>query len=198
MNDNPHLADDLACFITQHHAIPVPVESARDRKQWYMLDSALQQAEIEAMSKDYPKAYMDYMKNGDMYWIVKLRPFANKAIEWTIIILYDSMYPSSNSIHFRPISPNMKQIIQIIEKSNVYPKTIPHVKVQNSIIEIITDIPGPFISNSDNMHLAANRLNTVKRWIILFEKGLTNQESWNSFIELKDYTEKGVCNGGQD
>ncbi len=166
-----------------------PVDKAVVAAQWYELNPALQKAEIKAMADIHPDAKMGYLPNGKMYWTMRLRPVVcGSRKDWTLLAVYDPDHPQKRwggSVKFYPVKPNYQEMMEMVNRSSVTPKSIPHLlRDEDKQIYMCTQ-------HMDNVHdgqhrgelvtTAAACLRFAMRWITVFELGLIDQTTWSLF-----------------
>lgn len=157
------------------------------KTQWYEENPQLQKLEMKAMENIYPDAKMGYLPNGQMYWIVHMYPVVcDQKKDWTLLAIYGSDYPQQRwggSLNFYPVKPNYYEMMQMVNNSNVIPKTIPHIlrDSDDQIYLSTQERPDYFESHRLKKETAASRLRFVMRWITFFELGLVDQQTWSRF-----------------
>lgn len=165
-----------------------PVEKAVVA-QWYRQNPQLQRAEVQAMLDIKPDAKHSFLGNGKMCWTVRLRPVVcGRRKDWTILMVYDADHPQvdwGGSVKVYPVKPNLHEMQAMVNRSPVFPKSIPH---------MLTDSDGQlYMCTQDraNIHAGRNRgekvttaaacLRFAMRWITVFELGLIDQTTWSKF-----------------
>ena len=102
-------------------SIDPSVEDLDVSNQWYSRDQRIYALEIEAMASLYPNARMGFLKNGSMYWIVRICPNIDKERKnWTLLAIYDKDHPSmkrGGSVSIYPVLPNYEEMLQLINNS---------------------------------------------------------------------------------
>ncbi len=168
-----------------------PVDKAVVAVEWYKKNPALQAAEIKAMADIHPDAKMGYLPNGKMYWTVRLRPVVcGSRKDWTLLAVYDSDHPQQRwggSVKFYPVKPNYQEMMQMVNRSSVTPKSIPHLlKDSDNQIYMCTQHQNNIHAGEHKGELvttAAACLRFAMRWITVFELGLIDQKTWGLFHE---------------
>jgi hypothetical protein len=124
-----------------------------------------------------------------MYWIITIQPVVcGKRKKWSFLAVYDSDHPQARwggSVKFYPVSPNYAEMQEMVNRSFVTPKSIPHtLRDDNRQIYLCTQ-------HMNNIHhgqhkgelitTAASCLRYAMRWVTVFELGLIDQETWDLF-----------------
>ena len=167
---------------------PIP-KTIVEAPQWYQTNPQLQRLEIKAMADIHPDAKMDYLPNGKMCWTVRLRPVVcGKRKDWTLLAVYDSDHPQQRwggSVKFYPVQPNYEEMVQMVQKSCVTPKDIPHLlRDDDNQIYMCTQDKGKIFAGhrkGEKVTTAAACLRFAMRWITVFELGLIDQKTWSLF-----------------
>ena len=168
-----------------------PVDKAVVASEWYRTNPQLQKLEIKAMADIHPDAKMGYLPNGKMYWQVRIHPVVcGQRKDWTLLAVYDSDHPQQRwggSVKFYPVKPNYNEMMQLVNRSSVTPKTIPHLlrDEDNQIYMCTQDRNNIFASHEKGgkVTTAAACLRFAMRWITVFELGLIDQKTWSLFHE---------------
>jgi hypothetical protein len=167
-----------------------PVPKATVAAQWYETNPDLQRAEIVAMADTKPDATWGYLPNGKMYWTINLRPVNAKgeARNWVLLGVYDEDHPQQRwggSVKFYPVSPNYDEMMELVRKSSVTPKRIPHLLRDNDGQVYMCSQDRNRIeaghNRGDRVTTAATGLRFAMRWINVFELGLIDQKTWDLF-----------------
>ena len=159
--------------------------------QWYRTNPQLRDLEIKAMADIHPAAKMSYLPNGKMCWQVRIHPVVcGHRKDWTLLAVYDSDHPQQRwggSVKFYPVKPNYGEMMEMVNRSNVNPKTIPHLlKDENNQIYMCTQDRNNIFAGHDRgerVTTAAACLRFAMRWITVFELGLIDQNTWCLFHE---------------
>ena len=158
-------------------------------EQWYVKNPALQRAEIQAMKDIKPDAKFGYLPNGKMYCEIQLMPIiCGKRMPFNCIMIYDNDHPQicwGGSVKAYPAKPNIREMQAMVDRSHVYPKSIPH---------LLRDEDGQLYlcsQHKNNIHAgrkqgekvttAAACLRYVMRWYTIFALGLMDQTTWTKF-----------------
>ena len=157
--------------------------------QWYQTNPALQKAEIKAMMDIHPDAKMGYLPNGRMYWTLRIHPVVcGKRKDWTLLAVYDPDHPQARwggSVKFYPVKPDYNEMMQLVNKSHITPKSIPHLlRDEDNQIYMCTqhkDNIHPGTHKGELVTTAAACLRFAMRWITVFELGLMDQKTWSLF-----------------
>ena len=170
-----------------------PVDKAVVATEWYQTNPQLQKLEIKAMADIHPDAKMDYLPNGKMYWTIRIHPVVcGKRKDWTLLAVYDSDHPQQRwggSVKFYPVKPNYDEMMQMVNRSNVTPKAIPHL-LRDEDNQIYMSMSTPYRNNiyaghnkGEKVATAAAYIRFAIRWITVFEFGLIDQKAWSLFQE---------------
>lgn len=149
--------------------------------QWYESNKQLFDEEVRYMTAVMPTATYGFLKNGNMYWNIVVKPIvAGERKNWMLLAVYDPDYRQGNrggAIKFYPIKPSYDEMTEMVQDSPVTPKTIPHLMCdENYNIHIsYVDSKRTVIIN------AATALAQIMRWIAVFELGLLDQKIWTLF-----------------
>lgn len=157
--------------------------------QWYQTNPMLQKAEIKAMADIHPDAKMGYLPNGRMYWTVRIHPVVcGKRKDWTLLAVYDPDHPQQRwggSVKFYPVKPNYDEMMQLVNRSSVTPKSIPHLlRDEDDQIYMCTQDRNNISAGQhkgEKVTTAAACLRFAMRWITVFELGLIDQKTWTMF-----------------
>ena len=149
----------------------------------------LQKAEIKAMADIHPDAKMGYLPNGRMYWTVRIHPVVcGKRKDWTLLAVYDPDHPQQRwggSVKFYPVKPNYNEMMQLVNRSSVTPKSIPHLlRDEDDQIYMCTQDRNNISAGQhkgEKVTTAAACLRFAMRWITVFELGLIDQKTWTMF-----------------
>lgn len=168
-----------------------PVDKAVVAIEWYQTNPQLQKLEIKAMADIHPDAKMGYFPNGKMYWTIRIHPVVcGKRKDWTLLAVYDSDHPQQRwggSVKFYPVKPNYDEMMQMVNRSKVTPKTIPHLlrDEDNQIYMCTQDRNNIYAGHNkgEKVTTAAACLRFAMRWITVFELGLIDQKTWSLFHE---------------
>ena len=168
-----------------------PVDKAVVATEWYQTNPQLQKLEIKAMADIHPDAKMGYLPNGKMYWTIRIHPVVcGKRKDWTLLAVYDSDHPQQRwggSVKFYPVKPNYDEMMQMVNRSKVTPKTIPHLlrDEDNQIYMCTQDRNNIHAGHNkgEKVTTAAASLRFAMRWITVFELGLIDQKTWSLFHE---------------
>ncbi|MGN1197924.1 MAG: hypothetical protein ACI4TA_10005 [Acetatifactor sp.] len=168
-----------------------PVDKAVVATEWYQTNPQLQKLEIKAMADIHPDAKMGYLPNGKMYWTIRIRPVVcGKRKDWTLLAVYDSDHPQQRwggSVKFYPAKPNYDEMMQMVNRSKVTPKSIPHLlrDADNQIYMCTQDRNNIYAGHNkgEKVTTAAACLRFAMRWITVFELGLIDQKTWSLFHE---------------
>ncbi len=168
-----------------------PVDKAVVAAEWYRTNPELQKLEIKAMADIHPDAKMGYLPNGRMYWQIRIHPVVcGKRKDWTLLAVYDSDHPQQRwggSVKFYPVKPNYDEMMQMVNRSRVTPKTIPHLlrDESNQIYMCTQDRNNIHASHEKGgkVTTAAACLRFAMRWVTVFELGLIDQKTWSLFHE---------------
>ena len=177
--------------INKPSSVPKIIVSAR---QWYQDNPKLLMLEREAMRKfqgDRAK-FGIRKKDGKAYWDIKCRPIIpgkklSECRTYTIRMLYDSDHPKKRygtSVRAYLKKPTIEQLQDIVNKSrNVSPKRIPHLikDEENNLFLCSADTANVSDDYNSGVTSAATSLRYALRWIIIFELGLMDPETWNLF-----------------
>ncbi|MBG0787549.1 MAG: hypothetical protein H0S79_20865, partial [Anaerolineaceae bacterium] len=166
-----------------------PVDKAVVAAQWYQTNPQLQRMEIKAMADIHPDARMGYLPNDKMYWQIRIHPIVcGKRKDWTLLAVYDSDHPQKRyggSVKFYPVKPNFDEMKQMVGRSNVTPKTIPHLlRDSDQQIYLCTQEESRIYAGQkkgQKVTSAAACLRYAMRWITVFELGLIDQRTWSLF-----------------
>lgn len=166
-----------------------PVEKAVVAGEWYREKPELAETEIAAMGAIHPDAKIRFLPDGQMAWEIRIRPVVcGQRKDWTLLAIYDSDHPAQRwggSVKFYPIKPNYEEMQQMVNRSHVTPKIIPHT--------LRDDYGQIYLCTQDrkNIHAsgapygkvtsAAACLRFAMRWISVFELGLIDQKTWSLF-----------------
>lgn len=162
--------------------------------QWYEENIILYNEEVERMADIVPDAKHGFLPDGRMYWRITLQPVVcGERKHWTVLAVYDYDHPQrrwGGSIKFYPVKPNYEEMVQMVNKSEVLPKSIPHLlKDTNNQIYIcsiqrpILDLKQTYNDLCEELSVATS-LRNVMRWITVFELGLIDQKTWYLFHEF--------------
>ena len=160
--------------------------NSSNRTQWYEENPQLQKLEIKAMENLHPDAKMGYLPNGQMYWQVRIHPVVcGKRKDWTLLAIYDSKHPiaGGSGIKWYPAKPNYNEMMQMVNNSNITPKTIPHLLRDDDNRIYICTQGKPDLDEyyGVKVRTAAYSLRFAMRWITYFELGLIDQQTWSLF-----------------
>ena len=166
-----------------------PVDKAVVATEWYQTNPQLQKLEIKAMADIRPDAKMGYLPNGKMYWTIRIHPVVcGKRKDWTLLAVYDSDHPQQRwggSVKFYPVKPNYDEMMKMVNRSNVTPKTIPHLlRDEDNQIYMCTQDRNNIEAGhnkGEKVTTAAACLRFAMRWITVFELGLIDQKTWSLF-----------------
>ena len=166
-----------------------PVDKAVVATEWYQTNPQLQKLEIKAMADIHPDAKMGYLPNGKMYWTIRIHPVVcGKRKDWTLLAVYDSDHPQQRwggSVKFYPVKPNYDEMMKMVNRSNVTPKTIPHLlRDEDNQIYMCTQDRNNIEAGhnkGEKVTTAAACLRFAMRWITVFELGLIDQKTWSLF-----------------
>lgn len=170
---------------------PVPKATVAVQ-QWYEKNPDLQIAEIAAMADTKPDAKWGYLPNGKMYWEVHLCPVNAKGERrnWVLLGVYDEDHPQQRwggSVKFYPVSPNYDEMMELVNRSHVTPKRIPHLLRDNDGQVYMCSQDRNRIQagqkKDELVTTAATGLRFAMRWINVFELGLIDQQTWSMFQE---------------
>ncbi len=176
-------ASTMLTLVERGNSIPIP-ESIDTSSQWYRHNPCLQKTEIEAMARINPKSKMGYLPNGRMAWLIRLCINGARR-EWAVLAVYDDSYSNlrmgwDGGIRFYPVIPNYQDMLNMVNESSVQPKSISHI-LRDEQGSIMLSIETPPIREVGQIRTAASCIQYVKRWIMLFELGLSDQTVWNKF-----------------
>lgn len=161
--------------------IPGPVVAA----QWYETNPGLQQAEIQAMLAFHPTAQYGFLRDGRMYWQVRIRPdVLGERKDWTFLAVYDEDHPKQRwggSVKFYPVSPNYEEMKARVEESSVTPKTIPHMLHDSENQLYLCSQHRDLVEAGKMVTSASACLRNVIYWVNMFEWGLLDQAIWDEF-----------------
>jgi hypothetical protein len=166
-----------------------PVDKAVVAAEWYRTNPQLQKLEIKAMADIHPDAKMGYLPNGKMYWQIRIHPVVcGKRKDWTLLAVYDSDHPQQRwggSVKFYPVKPNYNEMMQMVNRSKVTPKSIPHLLMdeEKQIYMCTQDKNNIYAGHEkgERVTTAAACLRFAMRWITVFELGLIDQKTWSLF-----------------
>ena len=166
-----------------------PVDKAVVASEWYRTNPQLQRLEIQAMADIHPDAKMGYLPNGKMYWQIRIRPVVcGKRKDWTLLAVYDSDHPQQRwggSVKFYPVKPNYAEMMDLVNRSRVTPKCIPHLlRDESNQIYMCTQARSNIHAGreaGEKVTTAAACLRFAMRWITVFELGLIDQQTWTLF-----------------
>jgi len=164
-----------------------PVDKAIVAVQWYQRDPQLQRDEIAAMLDIKPDAQQKFLPSGKMAWSVRLYPvICGKRKDWTILMVYDDDHPHKDwggSVKVYPVKPNFNEMVSMVNRSSVTPKTIPHMLRDNDQQLYMCTQHMDNIRIDNEIFSAAEGLRYAMRWITVFELGLIDQITWSRFQE---------------
>lgn len=157
--------------------------------EWYQSNPQLQEIEIITMNELYPDAKLGYLPNGRMYWIIIIHPVIfGEEKEWTLLAVYDSDHPHKKwggSVKIYPVRPNYNEMQEMVNKSSVSPKGVPHLMDDddNQIYLASSTICNreEYKSEDELATLAVTQIRYALRWITIFEVGLVEQKVWSVF-----------------
>ena len=164
--------------------------------QWYEENKLLFDREIEGMKCIVPDTKYDFLSDGRMYWIITIHPVVcGKQSNLTFLAVYDSDYPHrkrGGSVKFYPMKPNYDEMMQMVNISEVFPKTIPHLLKDDFNQIYICSLPYPILSTPRTMRVeeiasASTCLRNVMRWVSVFQLGLIDQKTWTLFHRTGKY-----------
>ena len=162
-----------------------PVDKAIVAVQWYQRDPQLQRDEIEAMQDIKPDAQQKFLPSGKMAWSIRLYPvICGKRKDWTILMVYDDDHPQSRwggSVKVYPVKPNFNEMVTMVNRSFVTPKTIPHMLSDSDQQLYMCTQHMNNIRLDNELFSAAEGLRYAMRWITVFELGLIDQITWSKF-----------------
>ena len=186
---NPGTAATNSSIANGESFKPVPKATVA-ALQWYQTNPSLQRMEIAAMHDIQPGARYGFLPNGKMYWQIQIHPVNVKGErhDWTLLAVYDEDHPQQRwggSVKFYPVCPNYQEMMQMVNRSYVTPKTIPH---------LLRDDDGQMYmcsqdrnrveaghNTGDRVYTAATGLRLAMRWINVFELGILDQQTWTLF-----------------
>ena len=167
-----------------------PADKAVVAAEWYQTNPQLQRLEIQAMADIQPSAKMGYLPNGKMYWQIRIHPVVcGSRKDWTLLAVYDSDHPQQRwggSVKFYPVKPNYTEMMQMVNKSRVVPKKIPHLlSDETHQLYMCTQDRNNIYAGAkgEKVTTAAACLRFAMRWITVFELGLIDQKTWTLFQE---------------
>lgn len=158
--------------------------SQKSRSQWYIDNPEFQKKEIVSVKNCFPYAKYGFLPDGRMYWLLPVHPdFNNNKRQWMIKIVYDRNHPErkiGGSIRVYIINPCYSEIMEMIEKATIIPKSIPHCIMDSEGFRI--DVfweQVPF--QLQIVKSATSAIFRAFRWITIFELGLKDQKIWSLF-----------------
>ena len=166
-----------------------PVDKAVVADEWYRENPELAELEIQAMEDIHRDANMRFLPNGKMAWEIRIRPvICGQRKDWTLLAVYDSDHPAQRwggSVKFYPVKPNYEEMQQMVNRSSVTPKTIPHLlRDSEEQIYLCTQHRRNIYAgrnSKEKVTSAAACLRFAMRWITVFELGLIDQKTWSLF-----------------
>ena len=157
--------------------------------QWYEQKPDMMKIEIAAMADMQPNAKYDFLPNGKMYWQLQIHPdIAGVRKHWVFLAVYDEDHPQKRwggSVKFYPVKPNYQDMCEMVEKSSVTPKHIPHLLTDdNDQIYMCTQNYKLILAGrkkGERISSAATGLRFAIVWANYFEYGLLDQKIWTLF-----------------
>ena len=170
-------------------SIDPSVEDLDVSNQWYSRDQRIYALEIEAMASLYPNARMGFLKNGSMYWIVRICPNIDKERKnWTLLAIYDKDHPSmkrGGSVSIYPVLPNYEEMLRLINNSCFVKEKIryiPHT-LRDGCGQVFLSLclPRNEYRSHTKIPTVATYIRYAESWINKFELALKDLESWSRF-----------------
>ena len=169
--------------------IPKAIVSAR---QWYETNKDLYNAEVAAMRREFndPTLEPKFMKDGRMYWVVNTTPNLGpgfKTMRYKLLLVYDSDHPRKrygSSVRVYLISPSIEELQAIVNHlPDVSPKYIPHTLVDSSGVRYLctADTSNVCADLSKGVTSAVTSYRFAYRWLMIFELGIRDPETWAKF-----------------
>mgnify|MGYP001011780476 CR=1 FL=1 len=167
-----------------------PVPKAITNAQWYETNPDLQRAEIAAMHIIQPGAQYGFLPNGKMFWPLSIHPVnvRGERRDWTFLAVYDSDHPQQRwggSVKFYPVNPHYEDMCNLVKRSSVTPKIIPHLlRDDTGQIYMCTQDRARIYNGQkigERVTTAATGLRFAMRWVNVFELGIIDQKTWTMF-----------------
>jgi len=98
--------------------------------------------------------------------------------------VYDDDHPQKGwggSVKVYPVKPNFNEMLAMVNRSSVTPKTIPHMVRDNDQQLYMCTQHRDNIRIDERCFSAAEGLRYAMRWITVFELGLIDQITWSKF-----------------
>lgn len=152
-------------------------------EQWYETHHDLYEKEVSSMHHFWPNAKQGFLEDGRMYWHLSIKTGFSPRV-WEVIGIYESDYPSGESLRFFPISPNTNEMKCLIDEANVFPKVIPSLyryysRKHNSNFKW----GGAMLTGYSDSVSATTAFAHIANWIASFELAIEDEELWSAFCK---------------